>query len=110
VITTLAQSETRLTEIRGVRGVRSAPNGGKESPPEDVTSPAFIGSTCVPWPQVHGTATPIWPKPDDRGTSGKRSAFVVCDRADGGVALYGGDDLDALQHWADQRGRDPIIR
>src|SRR4029453_1197349 len=43
-------------------------------------------------------------------TSGKTGCIVLCwSRLTAGWHLYGGDDLDALQHCRDQRGRDPII-
>ena len=43
-------------------------------------------------------------------TSGKTQCIVVSrPRLMAGRHLYGGDDLHALQHCRDQRGRDPII-
>ena len=43
-------------------------------------------------------------------TSGKTECIFVCrPRLTARGHLYGGDDLDALQHCRDQRGRDPII-
>jgi hypothetical protein len=43
-------------------------------------------------------------------TSGKTERIVLCrSRLTAGWHLYGGDDLDALQHCRDQRGCDPII-
>ena len=43
-------------------------------------------------------------------TSGKTEGIVVCrPRLTAGWYLDGGDDLDALEHCRDQRGRDPIV-
>src|SRR4030081_1737850 len=111
VITTLAPVETRLAENPPSPRRQISAERGQEAPARRRDLTAFIGEYEVP----HGHKRIGNSDSDMAGqvivaTSGKTERIVACrPRLTAGRHLYGGDDLHALQHRRDQRGRDPII-
>ena len=111
MITTLAPIETGLAE--NPPGPRPQINAepGKETLARRRDLTAFIGEYDVSHGhKCIGDSDAYLASQVIVATSGKTDCLVACrPRPMAGWQLYGGDDLDALQHCRDQRGRDPII-
>src|SRR5260370_2633056 len=111
LITTLAPVETRLAENRPSPRPKINAEPGKETLARRRDLTAFIGEYDVPHGhKCIGDSDSYLASQVIVATSGKTECIVVCrPRPMARWHLYGGDDLDALQHCRDQRGRDPII-
>src|SRR6266699_5395631 len=111
VITTLAPVETRLAENPPSPRPQINAGPGKETLARRRDLTAFIGEYDVPHGhKCIGDSDSYLASQVIVATSGKTECIVVCrPRPMARWHLYGGDDLDALQHCRDQRGRDPII-
>ena len=111
MITTLAPVETRLAENPPSLRPQISAERGKETLARRRDLTALIreydvshGHKCICNRDSYLASQVIV------ATSGKTECIVVCrPRPMARWHLYGGDDLDALQHCRDQRGRDPII-
>src|SRR5436190_14538300 len=111
VITTLAPVETRLAENPPSPRPQINPERGKETLARRRDLTAFIGEHDVPHGhKCIGNSDSYLASQVIVATSGKTECIVICrPRLTAGWHLYGGDDLDALQHRCDQRCRNPII-
>src|SRR6202171_4073986 len=111
VITTLAPVETRLAENPPGPRPQINPERGKETPARRQDLTAFIGEHNVPHGhKCIGNSDSGLASQMIVATSGKTECIVVGrPRLTARWRLYGGDDLHALQHCRNQRGRDPII-
>ena len=111
MITTLAPVETRLAENPPRPRRQISAERGKETPARRRNLTAFIGEYDVPHGhKCIGNSHSYLASQVIVATSGETECIVVSrPRLTAGWHLYGGDDLDALQHCRDQRRRDPII-
>src|SRR5258706_15476479 len=111
MIATFAPVETRLAEDPPSPRPQISAERGKETAARRRALPAFIGEYDVPHGhKCIGNSGSYLARQVIVATSGKTGCIAVCwPRLMAGWPLYGGDDLDALQHCRDQRGRDPII-
>src|SRR6266545_3026646 len=103
VITTLAPVETRLAENPPSPRPQISAERGKETPARRRDLTAFIGEYDVPHGnECIGNSDSYLASQVIVATSCKTECLVACrPRLTAGWHLYGGDDLDALQHCRD---------